>query len=109
MERSRKALLVARACREMGLDFGHDSSVLSESEYVWARNETRFGIRYVQIRFSDHVLPERYWPNRPTFEVALTCGHPEAQGDCYSAIVWIAEQFETFELIPGWVIDAVNP
>jgi hypothetical protein len=74
----RKALVVQRACKEMGLCAAWEVSQMSESEYVLVWSDTGHH-QMLSVRFSDHVLPDshkykdrRYDYDGNTFEVALT-------------------------------------
>lgn len=106
---SRKAQIVRRACREMGLFAVWEPSRLSESEYVtvWHDIDEFHRSAMKQVRFSDHMLPDQYRGKGSsdyfeyTFEVACTVGHEEVNGDCYQAIEWIAEAFG--RTVPLWV------
>jgi hypothetical protein len=105
----KKAQIVRRACKEMGLLAVWDYSRVSESEYlkVWVDlNDGRWGPTK-EIRFSDHVLPDMYKYKggyeyeEHTFEVAHGPGHREVEGDCYQAIEWLACFFD--RPVPAWV------
>ena len=105
---SRKAQIVRRACKEMGLFAAWEHSQVSESEYVVVWYDVDEFHRSVirRVRFSDHVLPDQYkgdlhdYPDY-NFEVACTIGHEEIDGDCYQAIEWVARSFD--RVLPAWV------
>ncbi len=104
----RKAQIVRRACKEMGLLAVWEPSQVSESEYldIWYDIDEHFRSRIIRVRFSDHVLPDQYKGNLYdyydyNFEVAHDSGHKEVDGDCYQAIEWVAKFFE--RTAPTWM------
>lgn len=105
-----QARVVGEACKEMGLyvEYGR-SKRGSESQYVvvWVKYDKRKTRGDVQVRFSDHVLPQKYKKNpadykRRVFESAFDTGHDEVEGDHLQAIEWIAEYLELEP--PDWVL-----